>query len=408
MDLGKSLNCPLNVIMDIKILYNEPKIELCDSAKTIGEFLNNTKCEPIPIRVCYGDVAMDTVLSGSTYLRLVREDNLFTRDTLYYVLHYLTAKLWVAKAPVEKAVRDIEFDHVCTISYGLMTGSISAILDGTKIVLGKKPKIDPDYIDYNYIGLRDYCVEAIAMLKDSDALCHCPIARERDANKDDNVQNYTYLTLNNNAYQFTTHKAEVVTSADDIYRAAKIAELAGRCSHKSPCDPDKAPWEFLSKLVDMGHVSVLRHINITCKFSTDRTASHQLVRHSHISWTQESQRYVKYNGDKNPFLFVLSVGQEEPDRLEVAPSARRSAIETCVDSYMSLTATGTKAEEARKLLPGCMHTVLYGTGNAEAWGHFFKMRCDKHAQADIRHMALSLLERFNTLMPGLYKDLSKF
>lgn len=220
------------------------------------------------------------------------------------------------------------------------------------------------------------------------------------------TQKYIYFTPDRNTYEFTEHAAEVITAYDDIYRAAKIAEMAGRCSHKSLYDPAQSPWEFLSKLVAMGHVSVLRHINITCKFSTDRTASHQIVRHSHISWTQESQRYVKYDGKKNPFLFVLSDTQDIPK--QNGSAGIHAALGVCVDSYMKLTSAGVKAEEARKVLPGCMYTVLYGTGNAEAWGHFFKMRCDKHAQADIRHMALSLLERFSTLMPGLYKDLSKF
>lgn len=198
--------------------------------------------------------------------------------------------------------------------------------------------------------------------------------------------------------------AKLLTSRDCVGEMVRLAELAGRCSHQSPAGEDTA-LPFLCRVKAMGHLSVLRHINLTVRFVTDRTASHQIVRHSHISWTQESQRYVKY-GDKHAFRFVCPVNEKM--RRWMDDEGMPGLLDDACETYVTLCACGMPAEEARKVLPGCMATTLYGTGNAEAWGHFFKMRCDKHAQADVRALADSLLEQFKKVLPGIYDDLSQF
>lgn len=198
--------------------------------------------------------------------------------------------------------------------------------------------------------------------------------------------------------------AKLLTSRECVEEMVRLAEEAGRCSHRSKSGENTA-LPFLCRVKAMGHLSVLRHINLTVKFVTDRTASHQIVRHSHISWTQESQRYVKY-GDKHAFQFIRPVNTDMGRWMVNGGAA--GPLDAACETYVRLCAEGMPAEEARKVLPGCMATTLYGTGNAEAWGHFFKMRCDKHAQADVRALADSLLEQFKKVLPGIYDDLSQF
>src|SRR3989338_10800613 len=54
--------------------------------------------------------------------------------------------------------------------------------------------------------------------------------------------------------------------------------------------------KFLTKILKMGHLSVLEHASFTFGIEgISRAASHQLVRHRLASYSQQSQRYVKFN-----------------------------------------------------------------------------------------------------------------
>jgi len=66
---------------------------------------------------------------------------------------------------------------------------------------------------------------------------------------------------------------------------------------------------------------------------------------------------------------------------------------------------GSKAEDARGVLPNACKTEIVVTMNLRSWRHFFKMRCDKHAQAEIRNLAKDLLVKMNDLMPIIFEDL---
>ena len=83
------------------------------------------------------------------------------------------------------------------------------------------------------------------------------------------------------------------------------------------------------------------------------------------------------------------------------------SMETSADSYESLIKGGMKAEDARGVLPNQCKTEVVVTMNLRSWMHFFSMRCDKHAQSEIRLIALGLLEEFYSLMPVIFSDLAK-
>lgn len=73
---------------------------------------------------------------------------------------------------------------------------------------------------------------------------------------------------------------------------AKTIEYAARTSTATDCKENSE--DFVRRLVKKGHLSVGRHCNASFEVICSRACSHQLVRHTHLNYTQESQRYVKF------------------------------------------------------------------------------------------------------------------
>ena len=70
---------------------------------------------------------------------------------------------------------------------------------------------------------------------------------------------------------------------------------ANTCYKPEKVSP-KSDLEFMQDLVHVKkHHSVLRHEQASIKMICSRSVSHQIVRHRIASYSQQSQRYVKYD-----------------------------------------------------------------------------------------------------------------
>ncbi len=154
----------------------------------------------------------------------------------------------------------------------------------------------------------------------------------------------------------------------------------------------------LSRIVGMGHHSVIEHATFT--FSVEgvsRALTHQLVRHRIASFSQQSQRYVSI---KDPTYVT-------PHTVEADDEARRVFDETMLtiwDAYSKLESMGIPAEDARYLLPNGCTTNITITMNARELLHFFSLRCCERAQWEIREMAELMLERCREVSPVIFRD----
>ena len=63
------------------------------------------------------------------------------------------------------------------------------------------------------------------------------------------------------------------------------------------------------------------------------------------------------------------------------------------------------AEVARSVLPHSLATSIYMKANMREWRHIFELRCDSHAQKDIRILMLDLLRQAYNLYPVFFEDL---
>lgn len=182
----------------------------------------------------------------------------------------------------------------------------------------------------------------------------------------------------------------VAAAARLCYSPASAAEIARTMS------PEKTR-SFVEKLVEMGHQSPLEHVSFT--FAIDgisRALSHQLVRHRIASYSQKSQRYV----DEKAFAWIM------PPSIEENPAAKKE-FETQIDMirrcYAELCAVVPR-EDARYILPNACETKIVVTMNARSLLHFFRVRCCRRAQWEIRRLAEMMLAEVRRVAPILFKS----
>lgn len=177
-------------------------------------------------------------------------------------------------------------------------------------------------------------------------------------------------------------------SKETVSEAISMAEEAGRTCYKS--EPKGDPVAFLSKILHRGHESVLEHINISAVLTTDRSVTHQLVRHRHCAFSMESQRYVNYN-KKGIIQLVKPQFFGDPSTPSTVVRLFKGKCLSLVYTYAELISEeGLPPEEARGLLPNCTATTIAMTANLREWRHIFRMRLDGAAQPQIRSLFTTL------------------
>jgi len=140
------------------------------------------------------------------------------------------------------------------------------------------------------------------------------------------------------------------------------------------------------------HKEVLDHYNteeecafmapfcLTYKTKIDIATARQFIRHR-VSWQELSRRYV--SGKKMAFEFYIDKEVE----LAVSPDALQNFLDTALALYDMACANGCKAEQARRLIPVGMYTILWSSWNPQEFQNMLNLRTDHHAQREIQHVA---------------------
>jgi len=143
---------------------------------------------------------------------------------------------------------------------------------------------------------------------------------------------------------------------------------------------------------------VLEHASFTFSVSgISRACSHQLVRHRIASYTQQSQRYVKFKREE--IEYVTPPGLNEAQKKKF-----REIMNLLADSYQEFLAEGVPAEDARYILPNAAQTKIIVTMNARELMHFFNMRLCTRAQWEIRQLAREMLAEARKACPEIFSD----
>ena len=182
------------------------------------------------------------------------------------------------------------------------------------------------------------------------------------------------------------------------YSKSTIADLNEKISSKDQSD-------FIRKLMDMGHESVMEHASFTFGVEgVSRVLLAQLTRHRIASFSVQSQRYVSY--DKG-FGYII------PESItalgEDAVRKYHEQMETIEGWYRDwqnqLGGTGEKSnEDARFVLPNACETRIMVTMNVRELRHFFSLRMCSRAQWEIRRMAEEMFRLCFETAPALFMN----
>jgi thymidylate synthase (FAD) len=185
----------------------------------------------------------------------------------------------------------------------------------------------------------------------------------------------------------------VALAARLCYSPVGIDELREKLSHADITS-------FLDKIMSLGHQSVLEHVSFTFGIEgISRACSHQLVRHRVASYSQQSQRYVEFKGERFPLVIPESIAGNDRHA-----SVFNRAMEAAAEAYRELVDGGVPAEDARFVLPNAAETKIIVTMNARELLHFFDLRCCERAQWEIRAMAIEMLRLVKPLAPTIFRD----
>lgn len=190
----------------------------------------------------------------------------------------------------------------------------------------------------------------------------------------------------------------------------RVVAAAGRLCYSSSTAADlkeslsgEEVERLIRILVTSGHLSTFEHASFS--FGIDgisRACSHQLVRHRLASYSQQSQRYVRFSGEGG-FVVPPKIAEDE-----AALSIFMEAMASAGEAYERLVELGeqrglgreTVQEDARFVLPNAAETRIVVTMNARELRHFFQVRCCRRAQWEInalawwmRHLAIEAAPR---------------
>lgn len=113
-----------------------------------------------------------------------------------------------------------------------------------------------------------------------------------------------------------------------------------------------------------------KHGWMSCKFTTDRGITHEIVRHRKASFAQESTRYCNYGNNKfGKEITVIDQGFSGAGR-----SYWCESIMHAESMYLELLNAGATPQLARSVLPTCVKAEIVVTANVEEWLYIFELR----------------------------------
>jgi thymidylate synthase (FAD) len=207
----------------------------------------------------------------------------------------------------------------------------------------------------------------------------------------------------------------VAWQTDTEIAGEHLAEVAGRLCYMSFAKPRPGGNQaYLEHILEVGHGSVLEHAVWNFVFTgVSRSLTHELIRHrAGFGYSQLSQRYV----DESIAEYV------EPDCIANDLELHALWCETIAQShraYVQLTEGLQRVfadepdrtlrrklarQAARSVLPNATETKIFVTANARALRHFIELRGNRHAEVEIRKLAIQVLQIMKQEAPNMFGD----
>ena len=143
---------------------------------------------------------------------------------------------------------------------------------------------------------------------------------------------------------------------------------------------------LIKHVINCGHTSTLEHASFTFAISgVSRVLTHQLVRLRIASYSQQSQRYVKFSDE---FKYVTPPSITNSRWLD----RYQDLMVQIANTYSLMVEDGIPAEDARFVAPNAAETMIWVTMNARELHHAANLRCCERAQWEIRHLFRTMMK----------------
>lgn len=210
---------------------------------------------------------------------------------------------------------------------------------------------------------------------------------------------------------------DVQWESDSLVPAEVLCETAGRTCYMSFAKPRPGGnMAYLQHILESGHGSCIEHGNWCFVFAgISRSCSHELVRHrAGWAYSMLSQRFVDESDTEcvEPDLVA-----NDPELHAIWEESVKASHNAYVKLVEGLTAklkettdlTGTELRKAarqtaRSVLPNATETKIFVTANARAIRHFVEQRASRHAEVEIRKLAVEVLLIMRQEAPALFGD----
>lgn len=180
-------------------------------------------------------------------------------------------------------------------------------------------------------------------------------------------------------------------------QASKAMKLACDVTQKKVSEVGKPMSAKLANyLMDAEHTSIFEHGSMTILASgISRSLLAQVTRQRMFSFTSASQHYQDYRD------YPMSLRPQFFDNEEVK-KAYIYALDSALQSYITLIELGEKPEEARQVLPNACTVNLVITANPRALVDFLKVRLCERNTLEMLIFANKLLQVCNSWLPEIF------
>ena len=205
---------------------------------------------------------------------------------------------------------------------------------------------------------------------------------------------------------------EILQSVGALRLHLMNIEKAGRICYRSERREltQESSDKFVRMIMRRGHESVIEHSSLSVIFSNiSRGFTHEMVRHRLCAFSQESTRYVDYDGGKLDLEAAELAFVMPPHKVlttgvyDSVVNVEKMIIEK-EDAYKRLRQEGWPPQDARQFLPIGIASKIAITANFREWRHIMAMRTQSAAHWEIRSVMYDLLTRLKEIIPVIFED----
>lgn len=224
------------------------------------------------------------------------------------------------------------------------------------------------------------------------------------------------MQIADSSYRIMT---DIVGRKEEMYNL--IEEVGRTCYRSETKDIEGHGAKFVKSIVKRKHLGLLEHALMTVEFIVDRGITHEVVRHRHASFAQESTRYCNYSKGKfGNEITVINIdgGMDIDPVMQKLSNDEKFEIwlewkEACVhaqNSYMRMLKLGASPQMARGVLPTSLASNIKVTANLREWRHIFALRAleltgSVHPQ--MLEVMVPLYKECLAAMPEVFSDIGE-